>query len=291
MDVLFSLVAIALAISLYDYFTVKNWQQTTSDTRNDIVFDKRNKAYGAYVIRRDYNREMAFILLGIVLSITTAYGSFLFFQSDTITLDSKKFFDDPIEYDYFPPTTKIDISKIDHPIDKVKVDMVKSGDLVIIDDPSKGKKVDFLDDDKIQGPIDQTGKGKEGFVIPSGGGKDGGTGLVDPQIKIEAPTFDPDISAQFPGGRDKMIRFLTSNLNYPELPRQLGIEGKCHLQFVINKKGEISQIRIMRAVPDCVECDQEAVRVIKKMPKWTPAIKDGQNVDSYFIMPINFSLR
>ncbi len=291
MDVLFSLVAIAMSIALYDYFTVKNWEQTTSDTRNDIVFDKRNKAYGAYVIRRDYNREMAFILLGIVLSISTVYGSYLFFKSEPLALDSKKFLEDPIEYDYFPPTTAIKIDKIEPPVDHGKVNMVKSNLMVITDDPTKGQQIQFLDDDKIQGPIDLTGKEKDGFGTSNGSGSKVGIGITEPQVKIEIPIFDPDISAQFPGGRDKMIQFLTSNLNYPELPRQLGIQGKCHLQFVINKQGEISQIKIMRAVPDCVECDQEAIRVIKKMPKWKPAVKDGQNVDSYFIMPINFTLK
>ena len=258
---------------------------------NEILFANRNKEYGAYVIRRDYDREMVLILLGIVLTITTAYGSYLFFKSDTIALNPKTFFDDPIPYDYYPPSTKIEIEKlIDKPVTVSKTDMAKSKNYVVTDDLTKGQKIDLLDNDKIQGPVDLKGKEGSGFTNPTGGGSEGGgTGIQ--QKKIEVPTADPDVYAEYPGGRDKMIKYLTSNLNYPEIARQLGIQGKCYLQFVINKQGEISNIKIVRSVSDCVECDQEAVRVIQKMPKWKPAIKDGQKVDSYFMMPINFSLR
>ena len=293
MEVLFSLVGIALAISLYDYYTVKNWQQTTSSTRNNIVFDKRNKEYGAYVIRRDYDREMVFILLGIILAISTAYGSYLFFKSAPIAVDVKKFFPDDDAKTLVLPGIRIDIPKSnDTELTKTKVDMVKSKDFIVTDNPTEGKKVDLIDLDKIQGPIDQIGTGKTGFTIPTGGGSGGGTGtgFVEP-TKVITPTFDPDITAEFPGGREMMIQYLTKNLKYPEIARQLSIQGKCNLQFVINKKGEISDIRIMRSVPGCEECDQEATRVIRKMPNWKPAIKDGQKVDSYFIMPINFSLK
>lgn len=291
MDVLFSLVGIALAISLYDYYTVKNWQQTTSDTRNDIVFDKRNKQYGAYTIRRDYNREMTLIILGVILTISAGYGSYLYFKSEPIKLTVKQFINDPFEYVIDLNNVKDDFKEeVDKPKAKADFDMVKSKEYVVTDDLTKGKKIDLLDLDKIPGPIDLTGKGDPGFKDPIGGGTGtiGGTGT---KINAIVPTYDPDVYAEFPGGREKMLKYLFANLTYPEIPRQLGIQGKCNLQFVINKQGEISDIRIMRAVPDCVECDQEAIRVIKKMPKWKPAIKDGQKVDSYFMMPINFSLR
>jgi protein TonB len=291
MDVLFSLVAIALAISLYDYYTVKNWQQSTSDTRNDIVFEKRNKAYGAYVIRRDYNREMTLILLGIVFTISATYGSYLFFKSDPVAIDMKRWIPDDELRTFDPPTIKIAIPVIDDTqLKQTKVDMVKATDYVVTDNPTKGKKVDLLDLDIIQGPSDIKGTGSTGFTHPVGGGSDVGT-RTGGQTELQVPTRDPDISAEYPGGREKMVKYLTSNLNYPEIARLYGIQGKCHLQFIINKQGDISDIKIVRAVPDCVECDQEAIRVIKKMPKWKPAIKDGQKVDSYFVMPINFSLR
>ncbi len=289
MDVLFSLVGIALAISLYDYYAVRNWQQVTSASRNDVVFDKRNKKYGAYVIRRDYNREMGLIMLGIVLTICTAYGSYLYFKSDVIALDSNVFLKDNETTTINPPIL-IDFEKVpDVAIAKTRHDMVKAPNYVVTDDKTKAVKPDWLDTDKFQGPVDLTGTGNLDFLPPTGGTEFGyGTGTPEP--KIEFPTADPDIYAEFPGGRDKMMKYFTTNLKYPEIPRQLGIQGKCHLQFIINKQGEISDIRILRAVADCVECDQEAIRVIGKMPKWKPAVKDGQKVDSYFIMPISFSL-
>lgn len=296
MEVLFSLVGIALAISLYDYYTVKNWQQTTSSTRNNIVFDKRNKEYGAYVIRRDYDREMILILLSVILTISAGYGSYLFFKSDAIKLNPKTFIDDP--YDYGGELSTMTLKHEDDQVEKASSQTqatVKAISYVVTDEKIKNKKSEMLDLDNIPGPGDVKGSKGSEFILPSGGGgSGGGTGIGDGGVKIievKTPTFDPDITAEFPGGREMMIQYLTKNLKYPEIARQLSIQGKCNLQFVINKKGEISDIRIMRSVPGCEECDQEATRVIKKMPNWKPAIKDGQKVDSYFIMPINFSLK
>jgi uncharacterized membrane protein len=64
MVIIFSIIAIVLLVSLYDYFSAKNWQQVTSEVRNDVVFKNRNKNYGAYVMRRDYNKRLKIIIRG-----------------------------------------------------------------------------------------------------------------------------------------------------------------------------------------------------------------------------------
>ena len=107
----------------------------------------------------------------------------------------------------------------------------------------------------------------------------------------EVPFEDVDELAQFPGGRSKMMEFLGRNLQYPPLPLELGIQGKSYFQFVVDKKGEISRIKVIRKFDECPECDAEAKRVISKMPIWSPAKKNGKNVDSYFTMPINFVIQ
>jgi protein TonB len=87
------------------------------------------------------------------------------------------------------------------------------------------------------------------------------------------------------------MEFLGRNLQYPSLPLELGIQGKSYFQFVVDKKGEISRIKVIRPFDECPECDAEAKRVISKMPIWKPAKKNGKNVDSYFQMPINFVIQ
>jgi protein TonB len=103
--------------------------------------------------------------------------------------------------------------------------------------------------------------------------------------------IDVDEKAEFPGGRSRLMEFLAKNIHYPEIARDLGIEGKSYFQFVVDRKGEISKIQIIRGISDCPECDAEAKRVIGKMPIWKPARVNGKPVDSYFQMPINFVLQ
>lgn len=97
-----------------------------------------------------------------------------------------------------------------------------------------------------------------------------------------------DEPAEFPGGKMAMNTFLASNINYPETALKMGLQGKCYLKFVVNEKGEVSNVKIMKGVTDCPECDKEAVRVVKSMPNWKPAKMNGKAVSSYYTLPISF---
>lgn len=99
---------------------------------------------------------------------------------------------------------------------------------------------------------------------------------------------DSNIPAEFPGGHKAMYKYLQENLKYPEIG--FCPEGKCYLQFIVDMEGNISNIKVLRGVPDCPECDQEAINVVKGMPKWIPAKVNGRLVKSYFQMPVNFTL-
>ena len=98
----------------------------------------------------------------------------------------------------------------------------------------------------------------------------------------------PDEYAEFTGGMQAMREFVTNNLQIPERALEEKISGKCFLKFVVTKTGKIEQVQIMRGVAGCPECDREAMRVVKSMPKWKPALVNNKAVDSYFHLPINF---
>ena len=74
MQVLYVIVALVTGFSLLDYFTARKWQQVTSNTRNEVVFAHRNKAYGAYVLRSNYNKRMVMIMAGLVLFAALSFG-------------------------------------------------------------------------------------------------------------------------------------------------------------------------------------------------------------------------
>lgn len=95
-------------------------------------------------------------------------------------------------------------------------------------------------------------------------------------------------SAEFPGGVDSLHAFLEASIQYPELAMRYGIEGKVFVQFVVEKDGSISNIKVLREIG--AGCSEEAVRVIKMMPKWQPAKVRGKAVRFHFILPVPFSL-
>lgn len=95
--------------------------------------------------------------------------------------------------------------------------------------------------------------------------------------------------AEFNGGMEALTRYIHSQMRYPEQAREAGIAGKVIVQFVIGTDGNVSDISVLRGIG--AGCDQEAVRVVRNMPQWYPAKKNGRAVKSYFILPLVFAFR
>lgn len=96
--------------------------------------------------------------------------------------------------------------------------------------------------------------------------------------------MDVEKIAEFPGGTESLSSFFSANVRYPDTK----IGGKCYVRFTVMEDGSIRDIKITRGVPNCPECDIEAIRLISIMPKWKPAKIDNKNVNSLFDLPINF---
>ena len=92
----------------------------------------------------------------------------------------------------------------------------------------------------------------------------------------------------FPGGEDERNRFLATNIHYPETAEKNGIQGKVFITFVVEKDRTISNVRTLRGIGG--GCDEEAVRVIRLMPKWIPGRQRGLPVRVQFNLPIKFTL-
>lgn len=94
--------------------------------------------------------------------------------------------------------------------------------------------------------------------------------------------------AVFPGGVQAMMKYLTENVEYPELSMELGDHGRVFIEFVVNKDGSIEQVKVIRGVSK--EIDEEAMRVVRNMPNWTPAVFKGELARARCRIPINFIL-
>ncbi len=100
--------------------------------------------------------------------------------------------------------------------------------------------------------------------------------------------IEVDKPAQFPGGETAMMDFLRKQLVYPSRAKEEEISGKCFVQFVVTTEGLIANVKVLRGVSGCPECDSECIRVIKSMPYWIPALKNNKPVNSYYTIPFTF---
>jgi len=94
---------------------------------------------------------------------------------------------------------------------------------------------------------------------------------------------------QYPGGDAARMKFLQENIKYPQMARESGIQGTVYVTFVVEPDGSVSDVRVLRGIGG--GCDEEAVRVIKMMPKWIPGKQRGKPVRVQFNMPIKFTLQ
>jgi protein TonB len=124
----------------------------------------------------------------------------------------------------------------------------------------------------------------------------------DKQVVIQAPVAGPVIEEEtevvfmvvesmpsFPGGDAALFKYLGDNIKYPVIAQESGIQGRVICQFVVNRDGSIVDIEVVRSVDKSL--DAEAVRVISKMPKWTPGKQRGKTVRVKYTLPVNFRLQ
>jgi periplasmic protein TonB len=93
----------------------------------------------------------------------------------------------------------------------------------------------------------------------------------------------------FPGGETEMLKYLGKNIRYPAAAQRAGVEGLVVLSFVVSKTGEISEIQVIKNLG--AGTDEEAVRVVKTMPKWTPGKQNGRTVPVRYTLPVRFTIK
>lgn len=120
------------------------------------------------------------------------------------------------------------------------------------------------------------------------------TGGDGARTKAEADVEDPlpfsivEEKPEYPGGTDAMLKFLGNNSKYPHLAKEAGIGGVVIVQFIIEKDGSVGDVKIVRGLGG--GCNEEAIRVVKMMPKWTPGRQRGRAVRITCHLPLNFNL-
>jgi len=253
----------------------------------DIVFENRNKEYGAYLLRYIYSRH---VVLSVVITILVVG---LVLAGPTI---SKWLKDNEPKEEVALKTVKYTDLAPPPPIDKntpppPKLDVPPPVKTIIKFLPPKVTEKEIVEEEPMptQEEIKQADVGAETVE---------GTGEVifeEPVTEVVKEESDDNTiftvveqPAEYPGGLEAMSKFVGKNLKYPAVARRMGTEGSVFVSFVIDKEGKISDVQVLKGIS--TECDKEAVRVVSLMPPWKPGKQNGRAVKSRFVLPIKFKL-
>ena len=272
----------------------------------DLVFEGKNKDFGAYVIRTEstkrHNKAVLYTIIGAIIFAALAWGlakakAYLeekrlreMAQQEEVLIDMSQEAEEPE-----PEQERLEQPKPEVLPEEV-LKSVKVTELQIVED-DKVKKEDEI---KTQDELKET---ETAF-----GQKDNEKGTEDrnvtrtlkEEVVVEKPVEKPkevkeevfrsvEQMPQFPGGEAALMKYLQSHINYPPMAAENNVQGKVVVQFVVDKTGKVGEVKVVRSVDK--DLDREAVRVCKSLPKFTPGRQNGQAVSVWYTLPVTFKLQ
>ncbi len=214
------------------------------------------------------NKRAIFLEIGIIVTL-----SFVLLAFEWTTVRSDK----DIWTDWGDKAIEEDMAEVTiHKVNKPVVPVPKITPIIV---PVDNDEIDIDDD-----------------LIIDAENKDGDYNDLDRKVfEIEEIEEEDEVilvfvqnNPEFPGGQAAMFQYLAKNLKYTQAAKEVGIQGKMLVSFVVWKDGTIGNIKILRGLG--AGLDEEAVRVIKAMPRWKPGNQNGKNVNVEFNMPVSFKL-
>lgn len=255
----------------------------------DLLFENRNKEYGAYVLRRDYPTHLK-KAMGFMLLLVTALCFYVWSQpKKTIYVQrTVDLIPDPtiskLKDEKKPEQTKPQERKVE----KAPPTQIKTNPVIVPDDKFKNQMAVLNDTADISpGPINSPGTGGEGYISGKEDPKTQVTPHVEPTPPAEPVILDyAEIEPEFPGGKDAWMNYLQRMLRVPD-DLEEGERKTVKVKFVVNADGEVTDAVIIQGAGTAF--DREVLRVINRMPKWKPGKQRGRPVAVYFTQPVIFT--
>lgn len=255
----------------------------------DVVFSGRNKAYGAYELRRDNGRNTrTALIIGVIVfifiisfnTILNMISGFIPKAKEKVKITNVVLQPPPVDLKKPPPPPPPEPPK-------PKVDQVKFPPPVVKPDVEVKEKPPTIEELKVADPGQKNLKGDKDAAVTIDepvGNSDAKVTEEDPNKIFTAVEQEP----AFPGGMEKFINYLSKNIHYPAVARENNTQGKVIVSFVCERDGSLTDVKVARGIGD--GCDEEAVRVIKNSPRWKPGIQNGRPVRVAYSVPIQFTL-
>ena len=272
----------------------------------DLVFEGRNKDFGAYVIRTEstnrHNKAVLWSLIGVIIFglISFAYlkaNQYLEERRLAGMIDQKV-----VPIDMTPEVEKSEPAQERLEQEKPEViedvlSSVKVTELQIVDDDKVRPEDEILSQDEK----DATDKAFGQTNVDNGQDDRANFQTAVNEVVVETRPVEkpkevaPEIFTaveqmpQFPGGEEALRKYLASHINYPPMAAENNVQGRVVVQFVVEKTGNIGEVKVVRSVDK--DLDREAVRVCKSLPRFTPGRQNGQAVPVWFTLPVTFKLQ
>jgi periplasmic protein TonB len=263
---------------------------------DDIVFEGRNRAYGAYLLRQLYNKHVstaAIIAISVFALLISIPLIAKLFEEEEVVVPVERIVTEvelapppPIdEATPPPPPPPPDLPPPPPPVRaqvKFTPPVVKRDNEVLEEEK--------VPDQKELEDIDIGTKTVEGVKgAPLDLGDIDGTSDVISDVVEDKPYNYVEQMPEFPGGDGEMMKYLSKNIRYPAAAQRAGVEGLVVLSFVVSRTGEISEIEVVKSLGSGT--DEEAVRVVKTMPKWSPGKQNGRSVPVRYTLPVRFAIK
>lgn len=257
---------------------------------NEIVFEGRNKEYGAYALRKMYDKYIslsttgAMILFSLIVSYPLITAFFVQEENNDKSTDNRRvitleniFTEIPVDQEnmQIPKTTSPKAPSIKFLVPEVKPDELVSNEIIPTQEELDGKNPGT---ETVEGNINGTDVIVETSESPE----------INNEVTEKVYTWAEEMP-NFPGGDTELLKFFSQNLIYPEIAKRAGVEGKVILTFIVDKNGNIIDVKVAKSIG--AGCDEEAMRVLKIMPSWIPGKQNGNPVLTRINIPVVFKLR
>ncbi len=259
-------------------------QKVYAAPMDEIVFERRNKTYGAYILRKLYNKHMTravifaviILLAGLAYPLASSYYAqkrlgYIEKAASAEFLDMDKPKEDAPPPPPPPPPPPAELQqkvKFVAPVVTTE-EVVEDADIFNQDDLGKTTNEAVSVTEEVAEVVT-----KEEVI----------------EVEETKPVFTiVEEMPSFPGGEAERNKFLATNIVYPQQATENGIQGTVYVSFVVDSKGNVTDVKVLRGIGG--GCDEEALRVVKMMPQWHPGKQNGKQVRVLFNMPIYFKLQ
>ena len=272
----------------------------------DLVFEGKNKDFGAYVIRTDssrrHNKAVLWTIIGSIIFGLLAFG----YVKANQYLEERRLADQAgqegvfidITPDAEEPEPEQEILEQEKPeVVEEALSTVRVTELQIVDDEKVRPEDEILSQDEKEATDKVFGQTN----VDNGQDDRMNFQTAVNEVVVEKPVEEPkEVKAeqvfitveqmpQFPGGDAELMRYLQSHMNYPPMAAENNVQGRVVVQFVVDKTGRVGEVKVVRSVDR--DLDKEAVRVCKSLPKFTPGRQNGQAVAVWYTLPVTFKLQ